>query len=166
MDTHVAKPFTLETLLGAIKRGIAAANVRASWRPPEAAQDASPLGAHLPVLDTKTLAQMRSLLKPGPVRTHLASLGRRFESLLQDLSKPDATPESLTALNFDVHALAGSAGMFGFERLVFVGGQYERDGTVDVSQINFLAAELKNVLSLSLKALHREAQATFDEQVA
>jgi PAS domain S-box-containing protein len=169
MDTHVAKPFTLETLLGAIERGVAAAQARgggsrAGQAAGEAGQDVVAFGAHLPVLNTATFTETVAVLNPDAARTFLDSVSRRIEALLEDISQPDAgTPDRLAALRFDVHALAGSAGMFGFERLLFVGRDYESG---ELAQMDALTAELKAVLCLSATALHAQAEMLLGEQVA
>jgi CheY-like chemotaxis protein/HPt (histidine-containing phosphotransfer) domain-containing protein len=166
MDTHVAKPFTLETLLTAIERGIASASARISRKQPAVPQPPPPLGAHLSVLNTATFMRTKSLLQPDAVRTYLESLRRRMAALQEDIGAPDATPEIVAARRFDVHALAGSAGMFGFDRLAFVCGHYDRECNADLLQGQSPGAEMKHVLSLSLTALHGETAAALGEPMA
>jgi hypothetical protein len=53
--------------------------------------------------------------------------------------------------------------MFGFERLLFVGRDYESG---ELAQMDALTAELKAVLCLSATALHAQAEMLLGEQVA
>jgi HPt (histidine-containing phosphotransfer) domain-containing protein len=74
-------------------------------------------------------------------------------ALLGELRAPGAAPYEPGKLVQAAHALAGSAGMFGFERLVLVARHFERTVKADPSQAAALAADLGAVLDLSLAAL-------------
>jgi PAS domain S-box-containing protein len=160
MDTHVAKPFTLETLLGAIQRGVAAGHGRAPRpapandpaAPPEATADTGQ-GANLPVLDTVALEKTAAMLKPEAVQTYLTGLTARMEALQAGLHSLADTPGGVAKLAEAAHALAGSAGMFGFERLVLMARHFERSVKADPSVAASLAGDLNAALTLSLAAL-------------
>jgi PAS domain S-box-containing protein len=160
MDTHVAKPFTLETLLGAIKRGVAVGQERAP-RPP-VANDSAPapepapgagLGMNLPVLDAAAMEKTSAMLKPEAVQTYLSGLATRMEALQAGLRSFADAPGGTGKLVEAAHALAGSAGMFGFERLVLVARHFERSVKADPSVAAALAGDLTVALELSLAAL-------------
>jgi len=164
MDTHVAKPFTLETLLGAIKRGVEAVHGRA---PPPAVPPIPPdppaaepapvqapgLGMTLAVLDATVMEKTAAMLKPEAAHTYMKTLAARMAALLGELRAPGAAPYEPGKLVQAAHAMAGSAGMFGFERLVLVARHFERTVKADPSQAAALAADLGAVLDLSLAAL-------------
>jgi len=173
MDTHVAKPFTLETLLGAIKRGVAVGHGRAP-RPtaandpatnPDAPADTA-LGAHLPVLDAAALEKTSAMLKPEAVQTYLSGLTTRMEALQAGLHAQGDTPGAAGKLVEAAHALAGSAGMFGFERLVLVARHFERSVKADPSVAAALARDLNAALELSLAALQARTGAVRQSQAA
>ncbi len=170
MDTHVAKPFTLDTLLGAIKRGIEAAGSRRQpppARPSAAAPSQAPpgaaLGADLLVLDADALDRTAAVLKPEAVITYLRSLTGKAEALQEDLRASGEIQGSAQRLASSAHALAGSAGMFGFDRLVFVARHFERAAKTDPAQAAALADDLDVALNLSIAAMrtrtHEVAQA-------
>jgi HPt (histidine-containing phosphotransfer) domain-containing protein len=165
----VAKPFTLDTLLGAIKRGIEAAGSRRQpppARPSAAAPSQAPpgaaLGADLLVLDADALDRTAAVLKPEAVITYLRSLTGKAEALQEDLRARGEIQGSAQRLATSAHALAGSAGMFGFDRLVFVARHFERAAKTDPAQAAALAADLDMALNLSIAAMrtrtHEPAQ--------
>ncbi len=166
MDTHVAKPFTLDTLLGAIKRGIDAAGTRQA--PPAAPPAAAPsktasgaaLGADLPVLDADALDRTAAVLKPEAVITYLRSLTGKAEALQEDLRARDEIQGSAQRLATSAHALAGSAGMFGFDRLVFVARHFERAAKNDPAKAAALAEDLDMALKLSIAAMRTRTHET------
>jgi PAS domain S-box-containing protein len=168
MDTHVAKPFTLDTLLGAIRRGVEAAGSRPTPPGPPDAPSAKAaahetLGADLPVLDDAALDRTAAVLKPEAVITYLRSLAGKAEALQEDLRARGEIQGSAHRLASSAHALAGSAGMFGFDRLVFVARHFERAAKSDPAQAAALADDLDTALKLSIAAMrtrtHEAAQA-------
>jgi len=150
MDTHVAKPFTLETLLGGIARGVEAGAARVLMS--QATPAAGP-GADLPVLSVEALEQTASILKPEAVRAYLDGLAGRMAALQAGLRGLDGTPQAAAGVVEAAHALAGSAGMFGFDRLVVVARHFERSVKADPSQAATLAAGLDGALAQSLATL-------------
>ncbi len=158
MDTHVAKPFTLETLLGAIARGIAAAQTRAPPFAEMPAAETPVLGADLPVLDSAALGRTAAVLQPAAVAAHLRTLAARAEALQQGLRARGEIEASAQTLATSAHALAGSAGMFGFDRLAFVARHFERAAKTDPAQAAALADALDEALKLSIVAMHSSAR--------
>ncbi len=159
MDTHLAKPFTLDTLLGAIERGVAAAGSRP---PPQARTADTPaagqtaeatLGADLPVLDEAALDRTAAVLKPEAVASYLRTLTGKAEALQEDLRARGEILGSAHRLASSAHALAGSAGMFGFDRLVFVARHFERAAKTDPVQAAALADDLDAALRHSIDAM-------------
>ena len=165
MDTHVAKPFTLETLLDAILRGVQASSRRPPVgelpRPLGAASSPPPalraLGARLPVLDTGVLNRTAALLTPEAVASYLDTLADKAEALQRGLGLRGSLQGEPGRLAEAAHALAGSAGMFGFERLVFVARNFERAVRSDSAQAALLADDLDAALEASLEGMRARA---------
>ncbi len=125
MDAHLPKPVTREALLEAVR------TVRRSGRPSApgplapfgvgaaSAADAIPrldAASERPVLDVTTFERMRSLLDGGTMSSCLEVLRERAADLLSLIRMPPAA-DGGAALAEAAHALAGSAGTFGFNRL-------------------------------------------------
>lgn len=128
MDGHLVKPFTLETLLDALASGIAthvpqemAAAAVPPAQPALQAQDVA-----LPVLDLGTLERTAAFLTPEMVLSHMRTLVQKVEVLLRGLRIPSAAPAVDGTLAEAAHNLAGSAGLFGFERLAAMARCFER----------------------------------------
>jgi PAS domain S-box-containing protein len=168
MNTHLAKPFTLETLLGAIARGVAAAQDRRPNLPPGRRQTTSEqqtavacmLGADLPVFDEKVFDLTAAALKPEAVRIYLAGLGDRAEALNQQLNVWDGGQEAAAELAEEAHALAGSAGMLGFQRLAFVAKHFERAIDTDDDFEAASACGLGEALAAAIKSMLDEIDRT------
>ena len=165
MDTHVAKPFTLETLLEAILRGVQAGTKRApagEWpRPLGLSSPVAPaalvLGAKLPVLDAAVLNRTSALLTPEAVASYLDTLAYKAEGLQRGLGLRGDLQGDPSDLAEAAHALAGSAGMFGFERLVFMARHFERAVRSDPTQATLLADDLDAALEASLEGMRSRA---------
>jgi PAS domain S-box-containing protein len=154
MDTHVAKPFTLETLLGAIARGVEAGQARER----RAAPVAPLIGCDLPTLVDSAFERTAAVLNPAVMRGYLHSLAERAETLLRGLAGPDDLSSSAAALADATHALAGSAGMFGFDRLVHVARHFERAVKSDATQATALVPGLKAALEASVPIMQAKAE--------
>ena len=138
MDSHLAKPFTLNSLCAAVLD----ASTRAvpnrqrddddtSMTAPEPAADRDALvtnvaavGSGLPILDRVCFERTTAFLAPGTAASYLKTIAERGEALLRQLRTQDALA-SAGDLAGAAHSLAGSAGMFGFERLATVARQFE-----------------------------------------
>jgi HPt (histidine-containing phosphotransfer) domain-containing protein len=103
------------------------------------ADAANPLvGAEPPILDTQTFDHWTTLLPPNKIAAYLESLGRIRESVAQEPQLSDASNACIKALAQNVHKLAGSAGMFGLERVANISRRLERaleTGTADVTDM-------------------------------
>ena len=74
--------------------------------------------------------------------THLLMLARRCEALLARLPGPPSLPAARALLGF-VHALAGSAGLYGFVRLAAQAARFERAVELDQAELPAPWAELR-----------------------
>ena len=161
MDSHLAKPFTLETLCAAVRHaaakassdkatnggGSAPAPLPSTHKVCPRASEAIGIGAELPVLDRAAFERTTAYLAPEAVATYLRMLSERCEVLLRKLRAPDALKEGLAGLAPLAHTLAGSAGMFGFQRLAEAARTFEyaveTKSPETLGQIERLAATLK-----------------------
>jgi CheY-like chemotaxis protein len=151
MDNHVAKPFTFEALLEGVRRGVKAGAARHGT--PEAVEP----GSELPILDVEALGRTAAVLPAASVTAYLRTLIDKGEALQHGLRRKDSSAAHAAALADAAHAMAGSAGMFGFDRLVFVARGFERAVKADPARAAVLAQGLDATLSASLKAMRSRA---------
>jgi signal transduction histidine kinase/AmiR/NasT family two-component response regulator/HPt (histidine-containing phosphotransfer) domain-containing protein len=151
MDTHLAKPFTLETLLGAIDRGVEAGRRRAR------AQKPALLGSDLPVLNAASYALTASCLSPAMMATYVNGVVGQITALQSRLAGGAA--DDAESLAEAAHVLAGSAGMFGCERLVFVAKHFEASIMADPGQAAILSDGLQGALSATVPAMRGRLEA-------
>ena len=164
MDEHLAKPFTQPALLAALARVLAAPpEQRATGQVSAAAPD---FGADLAILDQAVFAQTSGYLSRGTLASHIGNLIRRTEALLTGLADSAASPvvgrspeDTLVAA---AHALAGSAGMFGFERLSAVSRQFEYLAESSPAGLPEMAERLRAAAVASLEEMQRQVSAAED----
>ncbi len=136
MDTHLAKPFDMDELLRVVARA-------AQPRPDTLGLPAAPpIDLELPVLDTKAFERTAVHLAPEAVVAYLRTIAALGETLLRGLRAADAPTETGETLAEMAHRLAGSAGMFGFERLAAAGRAFERGIESDAADTPALADRL------------------------
>jgi CheY-like chemotaxis protein len=167
MDGHLAKPFTLASMMAALqggaeagrRRGLDPASPQPRPQPTAALADAVPFGTETRVFDRASFERTAAHLAPDMVQSYLHTLAVRSELLLRELYAPDALTRTAAALADAAHILAGSAGMFGFERLVVVARHFERAIKADAAEAGALATALGEVLEDSLTEMRRHAAA-------
>ena len=157
MNAHLAKPFSQTALLAVVARA------RASVMDPQAEKVETAVvaqfGADLAVLNEEIFAQTTSYLPIEAVASHLRSLTLRTEALLTELERllsTEAVAEpdwaSLVAAG---HALGGSAGMFGFERLAAVARHFEFVAAKTPDANAQAATSLRAAALVSLTEMHQ-----------
>ncbi len=214
MDSHLAKPFTMETLLAGMKQGIALAGAGFTTRAAlgelsqspdsqepqtqetqtQGSQTQSPqsqgtqsqgsqasqgmvalsasapptrpppgIGGHLPVLDAASLQRTASMLTPEAVQAYLTTLASSSQSLRRRIARQDALTGDAGGLAEAAHALAGSAGMFGFERLVFAARHFEQVLRTNPRAADSVAAGLGAAIEASLEEMGHLTNAAVGE---
>jgi CheY-like chemotaxis protein len=158
MDTHLAKPFTMQTLTDGIARAIAVAAVRDAQRPkPSSKPDEVPQeineGLHLAVLDEDVMSQTAGLLERDALAIHLRKLAGKMSELQGLLQERHEIPGRANSLAAAAHALAGSAGIFGFDRLTFTARAFECAADRDPNEAVAFAECLDRALSVTLIAV-------------
>jgi signal transduction histidine kinase/ActR/RegA family two-component response regulator/HPt (histidine-containing phosphotransfer) domain-containing protein len=160
MDSHLGKPFDPDTLLAVVEHAagigsnitrhpisISVANV-------VAAVPAVPtIGLDLVVWDLKAFQRTSGFLAPEAVTVYLHSIVENAEVLLQGLSEPDAQTRTDNVLAEAAHALAGSAGMFGFDRLANLGRRFERAVQSGAADAPALSESLSAAIEASLQSI-------------
>ena len=155
MDGHLAKPFTPEALLAVVARAAATGGERPVLvAEAESATSISTPGSEIAVLDLAAFERTAAFLAPEAVASYLRTIAERGEALLRQLRALDALAGAPRDLAEKAHTLAGSAGMFGFERLATVARQFEHAVQSGASEVQVLAYGLAPAIESSLLEIH------------
>jgi PAS domain S-box-containing protein len=160
MNGHLPKPFDPDSLLAAVLRAaVPGQGPTEMEKAPEpvalkAVAVAPVIGSDLLVLNEDAFERTAFYLPPEAVASYLEAITERGEVLLRGLQAPDALVQSGDELADAAHAIAGSAGMFGFERLTVVGRRFERAVHAGAAEAPALADGLSAALVATLEALH------------
>jgi CheY-like chemotaxis protein/HPt (histidine-containing phosphotransfer) domain-containing protein len=157
MDGHVSKPFDPETLLSAVLRAYEAATITVEGHhqvssPPSA--HASILGSELMVFNAAAFERTAKYLAPDLVASYLDDIAERGELLLTGLRGSEALARAGDELADAAHAIAGSAGLLGFERLTAMGRRFARAAQAGAAEAPSLADGLSAALEITLQTLH------------
>jgi PAS domain S-box-containing protein len=153
MNSHLAKPFTPDALRSALAqvRGtpgeINTSIFRAADRDPQPVDAAAEGPA---VLNRAVFERTASFLAPEAVASYVGELVARGEALLQGLRDPAA---DLAYLAEAAHTLAGSAAMFGYERLATSALLFERATVTALADAPSLATALIASIECSLSEM-------------
>ena len=155
MDGHVSKPFTHATLLAAVATFSAGRAHNESDRrvPMLAVSDIAMIGEELMVFDRNAFDSVAHYIPPKMVATYIKTITKRGEALLLELHHGNASTHAGDELADAAHALAGSAGMLGFERVATLGRGFEhalRSGAADAPA---LAGALGAAIKATLRAI-------------
>lgn len=163
MTDHCAKPFSAETLLGAVYRAAAAAPPRersaergtqAEPKLAEAEAEAAQDGAAV-LFDPAIFEHVSAAIGDKSVASYLRKLSDNGDALLCRLRVPAALHSQ--DLSAAVHALAGSAGMFGFVRLTETALQFEQAVSRGEPDAACLAQSLAAAVEASIDEMQRRA---------
>jgi two-component system sensor histidine kinase/response regulator len=167
MDSHLAKPFTPDTLIATVVRAVRVGRLHSETRSPiptlAAPAATSMIGADLPVLEPRIFERTAALLSPWTVARYLREISARGEALLRGLHEPDTLTRNGNELTNAAHKLAGSVSMFGFERLAAIGLRFERAAQSQATELPALTEALSAAVEATLleirTRLPREAAA-------
>jgi HPt (histidine-containing phosphotransfer) domain-containing protein len=160
MDSHLPKPFDPDTLLTAVLRAVEAKSVRREGLGPLAMT--AVVGSDLVIFNPTAFELTAFYLSTEAVSSYLEAIAERGEALLRGLRGPDALAQTGDELAEAAHTIAGSAGMFGFERLTAVGRRFERAVQAGAAEAPALADGLSAALEVTLQAIHDRTLATAD----
>jgi PAS domain S-box-containing protein len=169
MDGHLSKPYDPAQLLAAVMSA-AALRVKPERQAQQLSSRPEPrrssavvpgvpaIGEDLLVVNQQVFERNAALLKPEAVARYMKTIAEGVQSLLCGLREPDALTRTGGELSDAAHALAGSAGMFGFERLAALGRRFERAMQTGAAETPALADGLAAALEATLPiALDRSA---------
>jgi len=160
VDSHLAKPFEPETLLAAVLRAVEPKRQHAAPNPvapPTAPPEPEPepeIGSEWPLVATETFNRTTAFLTPDAIASHLRTIFAMSDSLLQGLHEPDALTRHGTKLAGTAHKLAGTAGMFGFERLSRLGLRFEQAAESDPANAQELSAAICTAIEATRAEIH------------
>jgi len=146
MDTHLSKPFSKEALIAIVASAFEAARARV--------RACSPVpGSELSVVNPTNFAVTASCLSADAVAAHLRTIAGLCETLLRDLDSQDATGCFAANQADAAHTLAGSAGLFGFERLSKMGREFERAVQSAAPGVRDLADGLRAAIAATIQEI-------------
>ena len=157
MNDHLLKPFDPDALHAVVMRAYLA---RPHHRD-EAAIPVRPMLRTTPVTDKdpvvfnlRVFERTAIFLVPEMVAAHLKAVTDGAEALLAGLRAPDALIGLRGQLAEAAHALSGSAGMLGFERLTAVGRRFEYVTLAGSAEAQNVTRELRAALETTLQEIH------------
>ena len=167
MDGHLAKPFDQAALLAAATRaaeaGRAHTGVLAALST-AVVKTVPMIGSELQVIDAKAFDNTTAYLAPDAVAAYLDSMLRDAKELLVGLNDVEAMLRDGDQVAHAVHTLAGSAGLFGFERLAALGRRFDKAVRSGGDEAPALAEALIGTIEATVQAI-RERTARFSARV-
>ncbi len=184
MDDHLTKPFTPDALLAVVARAAHVGSLRGSVITPPGipglealveadiplsntsapstdpngfSAPAAVIGSELLVLDPAGFARTAAFLAPDAVTLYLQTIRVRCEDLRSGLTAMTTIAPAGSDLADAAHALAGSAGMFGFDRLAAVARGFEQAVRTSSPDAYAHAHGLAAAISASLQAMPNRA---------
>jgi PAS domain S-box-containing protein len=140
---HLAKPFTQAALLATLESAIAAGRQSS-----DEAIAPIMIGSESPIFDLEAFERTTAFLTPSAVDKHLRTLVGDAANLLQSLQKLDGASQAARKVAAAAHSLAGSAGLFGFDRLALLARRFEY--AIQTESPEFLS--LKDALAAAIEA--------------
>jgi signal transduction histidine kinase/DNA-binding response OmpR family regulator/HPt (histidine-containing phosphotransfer) domain-containing protein len=160
MDSHLSKPFDPDTLVATVVKAVSAGPrpvlnlAPASMQPHRLVASANLVTSFkLPVLDPRAFERTSRVLTPEVVASYLGTIVTLGESLLLRLREPETLTSSDTGLVETAHKLAGSAGMFGFERVADLSRRFERATESKLADVA-LVDELRKAIEATIEEAH------------
>jgi PAS domain S-box-containing protein len=159
MDSHLAKPFNPDTLLAAVLQAVSAGlspslNLDLVPMPTPVQVASAVMGSELPVFDAESFQRTAAFLPDETVASYLGTIDTIGESLALGLHERDVLTSNAGALAETAHKLAGSAGMFGFERLAALGRRFERAVDTGAADVSDLALGLCMAIEATREEIH------------
>ena len=111
------------------------------------------IDAEPPVLNAAVFERTASYLAPDAVASYLRTIADRAAALSGALADPDALSAGGDRLADAAHTLAGSAGLFGFERLVVWSRCFEGAARCGGTEARALADGLAVALDATIRAI-------------
>jgi len=158
MDSHLVKPYDADILFDALVQATTVTHSETVL--PVSTPTTAPaaglipvIGAELTVLDRAVFERTAAYLSPEAVASYLETITQLGADLLHALQPVRVGSSPGKRLAEEAHTLAGSAGMFGFERLAAMGRRFERDVESGVRTDPALADGLIAAIEATLQAI-------------
>jgi HPt (histidine-containing phosphotransfer) domain-containing protein len=119
-------------------------------------------GSELPIFDPEAFGRTTSFLAPEAVARHMQTIAGLSEALLCALQEADAVALVGDRLVGTAHTLAGSVGMFGFQRLASACRRFEHAAQAGAEEAPALAEELAAAVQTALPEIRLRAPANVD----
>jgi CheY-like chemotaxis protein len=168
MNGHVSKPFDPDKLAAAVVRATMAGSVPGKPLAPDfmtvslPAPTARGIGSEVPLIDLETFKRTASFLAPKALASYLRKISALAKALLVMLDGSDIPEYDPNEFAGAAHIVAGTAGMFGFERLTVVSREFERAKECGTSETAPLAEALSAAIKATLPEIRSRTVATVD----
>jgi CheY-like chemotaxis protein len=156
MNGHMSKPFDPDKLAAAVVRAVKAGSMQGRPLDIDFVTVSAPtpsargIGSEVPLIDLETFKRTASFLAPKMLASYLRKVLALAKALLVMLDGPPIPEYDSNEFAGIAHIVAGTAGMFGFERLTDTSRQFERateSGTPDSAPLgDALSAAIKKTL--------------------
>jgi CheY-like chemotaxis protein len=158
MHAPLAKPFDPDTSMAAVvyvagARAGVAMGFSLVATPYTAPAASLMIGSELAVVNARAFDRTASFLTPEAVTSYLQTIAARGKAIMRGLREPDALTNAGSELAKAAHVLAGSAGMFGFERLTCMGLRFERAIQSGTAEVPALAEGLNGAIVATLQEI-------------
>jgi len=120
----------------------------------------SEFGSDLRIVNPSVFERTAAFLDPQMVASHLRTLAERSEDLLSAIGAKGVAPGGTYVLAAASHTLAGSAGMFGFERLAAIAGRFEYASKSDAKELSVLVGSLTAAIRASVQEMRHRVPIT------
>jgi len=160
MNGHVSKPFEPARLTAAVVGAAMAEPAQNTAREPEFvmvgewAPVVRRICSELRLVDVEVLKRTASFLAPKAIASYLANIAGLAKALLVMLEGPEIPDDDCDDFAGVAHVVAGTAGMFGFERLAVASRQYERASESGASDTSSLGEALSAAIEETLQEIH------------
>jgi PAS domain S-box-containing protein len=158
MNSHLPKPFDPDSLIAAVVAAIAAGRAQQENAPDEPQLDQAPTASaadlEWQVVDPVVFDRIAGFLTPDILGSHLRAIAEAASLLLNRLNRSDDLSHHELELAGAAHALAGSAGMFGFIRIAELARRFERAMKGNPAEAPALVESLRAALTATIRAIH------------
>jgi CheY-like chemotaxis protein len=168
MNGHVSKPFEPDKLTAAIVGATMAGPAQTDVPEPEfmmigeQASAVRRICSELRLIDVDAFKRTASFLAPKAIVSYLENIAGLAKALLVMLDGPDIPDFDCDEFAGAAHVVAGTAGMFGFERLTAASRQYERASESGASDAPLLGEALSAAIEDTLPEIHSRMLAAAD----
>jgi HPt (histidine-containing phosphotransfer) domain-containing protein len=168
MNGHVSKPFDPDQLAAAVLRAVVTGAERGKARGADlmTVSEPAPMArgsrSEVPLIDPETFRRTASFLAPKALGSYLRKIAELAKALLIMLDGPQMPDYDRNEFAGAAHIVAGTAGMFGFERLTVTSRQFERATESGVADASSQSEALSNAIKETLPEIRSRILATVD----